>query len=159
MNQTANRVISVSAPSRLHFGLYSVGNQDRKFGGIGLMVREPRYIVDVCEVPPGKRSSQPSQALPNQWVEKWCKGFGGNLVEQVDPSRFSVTIRGSLAHLPRHMGLGSGTQLAFAAAVGLSSFLGQPIPSTEEIATVMGRAGRSAIGSYGFFQGGFLVDR
>ena len=124
------------------------------------MVREPRYIVDVYEVSPGTQPSQPSQALSNQWVEKWCKGFGGNLVEQVDPSRLSVTIRsGSLAHLPRHMGLGSGTQLAFAAAVGLSSFLGQPIPSTGEIAAVMGRAGRSAIGSYGFFQGGFLVDR
>ena len=117
-------------------------------------------MVDVCEVSPGTQPSQPSQALSNQWVEKWCKGFAGNMVEQVDPGRFSVTIRsGSLSHLPRHMGLGSGTQLAFAAAVGLSSFLGQPIPSTGEIAAVMGRAGRSAIGSYGFFQGGFLVDR
>ncbi|MCH2181929.1 MAG: hypothetical protein MK108_07985 [Mariniblastus sp.] len=160
MKKIVNRVVTVSAPSRLHFGLYSVGQQDRKFGGIGLMIQDPRHIVEIAETDPGNQMSQPGSTLTAEWIEKWRRGFAGNLLEPFDPNRFHVTIASdSLSHLPRHIGLGSGTQLAFSTAVGLSTFFNQPIPSPGEIAAVMDRAGRSAIGSYGFFQGGFLVDR
>ncbi|MEE2827402.1 MAG: hypothetical protein VYE64_12315, partial [Planctomycetota bacterium] len=155
-----NRIVTVSAPSRLHFGLYSVGQQERKFGGIGLMIKDPRHIIEITEIDPGQAPVLPGSTVTDAWVEKWRQGFAGNLPERFDPNRIHVTIGSDhLSPLPRHVGLGSGTQLAFGTAVGLSTFFQQTIPSPGEIAAVMGRAGRSAIGSYGFFQGGFLVDR
>ncbi|MCH2179218.1 MAG: hypothetical protein MK106_10485 [Mariniblastus sp.] len=159
LNVSANRVISVSAPSRLHFGLYSVGHQTRKFGGIGMMIRQPRHVVEITESTL-QASSKPTDPLASQMVTTWSEQLGRTLGLTIDPSRFSVTLRSDVtAGLPRHIGLGSGTQLAFGTAVGMSTLLNQPIPSPSEIAVAMGRAGRSAIGSYGFFQGGFLVDR
>ena len=39
-------VVEVSAPSRLHFGLLSVGNPvGRQFGGAGVMIDAPRFVV------------------------------------------------------------------------------------------------------------------
>jgi len=65
----------------------------------------------------------------------------------------------AIHNAPRHRGFGSGTQLAFAVAAALQTAFEQPMPSAEEMALAMGRGQRSAIGSYGFFEGGFLVDR
>ena len=123
------------------------------------MIRDPRHVVEITEnVSQGLLPT--TDSLAAQMVATWSEQLGRTLGLTIDPNRFSATLRSeSAAGLPRHIGLGSGTQLAFGTAVGMSSFLEQPIPSPGEIAVAMGRAGRSAIGSYGFFQGGFLVDR
>lgn len=60
---------------------------------------------------------------------------------------------------PRHQGLGTGTQIAFATALALNCALDWVTASPGEFAAMLKRGKRSAIGSYGFFQGGFLVDR
>ena len=40
--------VSVSAPTRLHFGLLAFGNQEgRNFGGVGLMLKKPRIKIKV----------------------------------------------------------------------------------------------------------------
>ena len=70
-----------------------------------------------------------------------------------------VPVRIKVDAAPRHRGLGSGTQLAFAIATALQIWFDQPIPSSEDLALRLGRGKRSAIGSYGFHQGGFLIDR
>ena len=59
----------------------------------------------------------------------------------------------------QHNGLGAGTQLALAIARGLYRFfsLGDPDPAT--LANSVGRGLRSAVGTYGFQRGGWLVDR
>ncbi|MHB8955892.1 MAG: GHMP family kinase ATP-binding protein [Pirellulaceae bacterium] len=63
----------------------------------------------------------------------------------------------------RHVGLGSGTQLACSVAAGLAAWLGRPIPSAphsaaEYLAQVTGRGQRSAVGTYGFLMGGLIVE-
>jgi beta-RFAP synthase len=57
-----------------------------------------------------------------------------------------------------HVGLGVGTQLALATAAGLRRFMGLPELEIEELAAGLGRAGRSAVGTYGFRLGGLIVD-
>jgi beta-RFAP synthase len=54
---------------------------------------------------------------------------------------------------PEHVGLGVGTQLSLAVARALA-----PNRPAVELAGLAGRGERSAIGVYGFGQGGFLVD-
>ena len=124
------------------------------------MIEDPRHVIEITEIDPDLAPTLPGSAVADAWVEKWRQGFADDLSGSFDSNRFRVSIGSDhISPLPRHVGLGSGTQLAFGTAVGLSTFFHQTIPSPGEIAAVMGRAGRSAIGSYGFFQGGFLVDR
>lgn len=57
--------------------------------------------------------------------------------------------------IPRHMGLGSGTQLAL--AVG-QAVMGASVVAASKLADYVGRGVRSAIGVHGYESGGFLVD-
>jgi beta-RFAP synthase len=59
---------------------------------------------------------------------------------------------------PPHVGLGSGTQLALAVARGLLAIAGRAAPPAIDIARRLGRARRSAVGSYGFDLGGMIVE-
>ncbi len=59
----------------------------------------------------------------------------------------------------RHCGLGSGTQLAIGTAAALMAYFELPMLAAEELSAAIGRGKRSAIGTYGFFRGGLLVDR
>ena len=60
---------------------------------------------------------------------------------------------------PEHAGLGSGTQLALSIAAGLSAFCGLPSQSPQALAISVGRAQRSAVGTYGFVFGGMIVEQ
>jgi beta-RFAP synthase len=60
---------------------------------------------------------------------------------------------------PEHAGLGTGTQLGLAIAAGLSAFVGLPSQSPQELALSVGRGLRSAVGTYGFVQGGLIVEQ
>src|SRR5207244_1825932 len=61
--------------------------------------------------------------------------------------------------IPSHAGLGSGTQLALSIAAGLSVFYDLPNQSPQELALSVGRALRSAVGTYGFAFGGLIVEQ
>jgi beta-ribofuranosylaminobenzene 5'-phosphate synthase len=155
--------ILVSCPSRLHFGLFAVGNQTAyQFGGVGLMVEAPRTEISVewseqLEIVASEET--PIRMAIDRWWE-WIKiNFSKELAGRFKAPA-DLPIRFTLRFLPpRHHGLGSGTQLAFATAVALNSALALPLPSREIMAHTLERGRRSAIGSYGFFQGGLLVDR
>jgi beta-RFAP synthase len=57
-----------------------------------------------------------------------------------------------------HVGLGVGTQLALAVAAGLAEALGFAWRDPWHLAQLTRRGRRSAVGTYGFLQGGFIVD-
>lgn len=153
------RSLTVSAPSRLHFGLLSIGDQtERKFGGAGLMIDAPRTEVEIhCDRRLVLDVPDDSKEAVRASVALWLNAFGPELLRglPVDEIPVRLVVKNPL----RHSGLGSGTQLAFATAAALQLAFGQPLPSAEEMAMAIGRGKRSAIGSYGFFEGGFLVDR
>ena len=93
-----------------------------------------------------------------QHIDRWFDGYRSLLPEFQTATELPCEIK-LITQPPRHAGFGSGTQLAFSVAVGLLRFFDLPIPQPNELAPMMGRGGRSAIGSHGFFQGGLLVDR
>src|SRR5437899_2708263 len=112
-----SRVVQVTAPSRLHFGLWSLGGgEGRQFGGVGAMIEQPQLRL----------SLEPAQEL---------KATGAGMERVVAFARRWASFQGSdepacridvQAVIPEHVGLGSGTQLALAVAAGLNAFCGLP---------------------------------
>jgi beta-ribofuranosylaminobenzene 5'-phosphate synthase len=145
-----SRVVHVTAPSRLHFGLWSLGSKTgRQFGGMGVMVERPdlRLSVEPADVlqTTGKCAAR-SRFFARRWME-----FHGLAEPQC---RIEIQ-----AVIPEHGGLGSGTQLALSVAAGLNAFCGLPSQTPQELALSVGRAQRSAVGTYGFVFGGLIVEQ
>lgn len=142
--------IIVTAGSRLHFGMFAFGQPEtRQFGGVGAMIDVPLVIVRL------QRS--------RQWNAR------GPMAERaLDTARYVVRAWGGAADCaasievltaPRqHVGLGSGTQLALAIAQGLHALFEQGELDAQQLARRAGRGRRSAIGLYGFLQGGLLME-
>lgn len=159
--------LTLSTPSRLHFGLFAVGSLvDRSFGGVGLMVSAPRTVIHAAASRNFRVFDQSADAdaadravAVTNIAQKWFDRFGGDLKDSLDAIEgLPVELR-IIEASPRHSGLGSGTQLAMATGLALQQFFRLPMPKPDELAIGLGRASRSAIGTYGCFEGGLIVDR
>jgi beta-ribofuranosylaminobenzene 5'-phosphate synthase len=149
-NPMPGRIVQVFAPSRLHFGMFSFGQPGvRQFGGVGMMIRAPGLRLKITP------------------AEKLCAvgPFEDLLLAHAQVVQKSISCgeplacRLELTTAPRaHVGLGSGTQLALAVAAGLNAFCGGSPKPVAELARIVGRGKRSAIGTYGFAHGGLLVE-
>ena len=146
----SDRIIQVTAPTRLHCGLLSVHGPGNRFGGAGLMVNEPGLQLTICEAERFETTGPLSERV-RPFVETWMKFFA---------IRDWPTCRITIERItPAHVGLGTGTQLGLAIAAGLNRWLDLPKLEWTALAASVGRGLRSAIGTYGFHQGGFLVER
>ncbi|MBX3443965.1 MAG: hypothetical protein KF774_16270 [Planctomyces sp.] len=140
---------TVATGARLHFGpLAWKPESGPDFGGWGVMIDRPRCVVRITR----ETGTAPANASPSgravQLLARWLR-------ERPQSDRLAVEV---LESLPDHRGLGSGTQLALAigAAAGLS--LDARMPRLSDLARVLERGARSAVGVYGFEQGGLIVD-
>jgi beta-ribofuranosylaminobenzene 5'-phosphate synthase len=139
--------VKVEAYARLHFGVLDLrGAGGRWFGGIGAAVSAPSLLL----------SAFPADELT---------------VEGEDADRAAAFARQFLHHcgiprgahvcvhraLPSHAGLGSGTQLALSIARALAELHGCDT-HPRSLARAMGRAQRSAIGTWTFAGGGLVVE-
>jgi beta-ribofuranosylaminobenzene 5'-phosphate synthase len=156
------KIVHVRAPSRLHFGLLSVPatsdsglwpNVDdqestpaRHFGGVGLMVDTPGIRVAA------RPSSEWSAEGP---LRERALAFARQLASAMAVTPMHITVEGCPGE---HIGLGTGTQLGLAVAKAVTSAAGIAMPDVAELARLVGRGGRSAIGVHGFASGGFLVE-
>ncbi len=143
------RGIHVRAPSRLHFGMFSFGHADHpQFGGVGVMVEPPPAELKITQaaefIVDGTHSDRVRRFAENA-MRFWKIGSLPTCRIEVDAP-------------PDHTGLGVGTQLGLATAAGLRQYLGLPKMSAAELATSVGRGGRSSVGTYGFKLGGLIVD-
>ena len=147
----SRRVIEVTAPSRLHFGLLSFGHtQGRRYGGAGVMVDQPGLQLRIEAAASFSTDGQFASRVI-EFVSRWT-----TFHRLAAPPSCRMIIK----RAPRqHAGLGVGTQLGMSIAAGLYCFIGDPIPSPDELAMSVGRAKRSAIGTYGFAMGGLLAER
>jgi beta-RFAP synthase len=142
-----NGAVFVEAPARLHFGVLDLrGALGRRFGGIGAAAPSPTLLV----------SASPAATLD---------------VAGEDADRAAGFARLFLAHhglkdgarltvhrtLPPHAGLGSGTQLALAVARALAE-LHCVEADAPALARAVGRAQRSAIGTFTFAGGGLVLE-
>jgi beta-RFAP synthase len=144
--------VVVTTGARLHFGLLAHGQAEcREFGGIGVMIDRPGFVVRAALAPV-------DELLCGAWrgrVETLLAGLRTPGVSDF----FARPLRLEIAEAPpAHAGLGSGTQLGMAVAKALSVLSGEPGLSTVELARRAQRGLRSALGLHGFQHGGLLVE-
>jgi predicted sugar kinase len=178
--------VSIAAPSRLHFGLFSWGNPGRQFGGVGVMIEPPGLRLevetlsafgeptadDVVEFGRGCPESPDVLTRIAEFRRRWA---AYHVVPTGPPLRWRV-----LESPPRHAGLGSGTQWGLCVAAALDALSGRLAFErraaqqarfadesaadrtgecwVREAAASVGRGLRSAVGAYGFALGGLIIE-
>ena len=140
-------MVCVEAYARLHFGVLDLrGSAGRWFGGIGAAASAPSLLVSAVAADTlaveGEEASR-AKSFAEQFLDHHRIASGAR-----------VRVHRSL---PSHAGLGSGTQLALAVARALAEIHGIE-PDTRSLARAMGRAQRSAIGTWTFSHGGLVVE-
>lgn len=142
--------LEIRTGSRLHLGPLAVGaSSGRRFGGVGLMIDRPGYHL---RAEPAAEWSYEGPAEVTQRLQLFADRFRQR-VPDVPSLRLTV-----LQASPSHAGMGSGTQIGLAVARLLSAFARRPDLTVEDLAHIVGRGQRSALGVHGFVHGGFLVE-
>jgi beta-RFAP synthase len=122
------------------------GDFGRRFGGLGAALRAPSLLVE----------ARPATTLEVTGEEAFrVRQYARRYLEH-EGIEAGAALRVHRA-IPAHAGLGSGTQLALATAQALAVLFDRPSEASR-LAEATGRARRSAIGTYAFAQGGFLVE-
>jgi beta-ribofuranosylaminobenzene 5'-phosphate synthase len=137
----------VEAPSRLHMGLIDLcGDLGRRFGGIGAALESPSLLLEARKAD-ALSAEGPERERVLSYARRFLEHRG---------LRVGALLRVRRA-VPGHSGLGSGTQIALATARGLAALYGEP-SDVAGLARATGRARRSAIGTWAFQQGGFILE-
>jgi beta-ribofuranosylaminobenzene 5'-phosphate synthase len=141
--------VVVTAPARLHFGMLDpAGIGARRFGGCGVAVESPRVVVAVG---------------PGSGQEVTARGAQADRA-----AAFARRARDAFAHrggveievreaIPPHAGLGSGTKLGLAIALGVAELTGVAA-GPQRLAEVSGRGARSSVGCWTFAAPGLVVE-
>jgi beta-RFAP synthase len=141
--------IVVTAPARLHFGMLDpAGIGARRFGGCGVAVEFPRVVVAVRPA-----SGQEVIALGSQ---------AGRATAFAGRARDAFGHRGGLEvevreAIPPHAGLGSGTKLGLAVALGVAELAGIAA-GPQQLAAASGRGARSSVGCWTFAAPGLVIE-
>lgn len=142
-------IVHITAPSRLHFGLWSLAGAGRQYGGVGAMVDRPGLRLTLAPAAEF-HASGPLAARAHAFACRWAEFHHQKLP--------NCTIQIDAAP-PEHAGLGTGTQLGLSVAAGLNAWCGLPNQTPRELALSVGRGLRSAVGTYGFVLGGLIVEQ
>lgn len=146
-NSPTSQSVFVNAFARLHMGFLDLnGSQGRRFGSLGLGLNAPDTLIELAighQVFGG--DEEPAYVNKNkQLILKHAK---------IDAD-VSVKVH---REIPRHFGLGSGTQMALAIGAGLSQLFNLDLKPAD-IAAMTGRGLRSGIGIGTFECGGIVLD-
>jgi beta-ribofuranosylaminobenzene 5'-phosphate synthase len=135
--------VRVSTGGRLHFGFTNLSlSHDRLYGGLGLAIREPRTVVTAAPAE-GVDCDDPDAAA-----------YARRTVALLGLPGARVTVERAL---PKHAGVGSGTQLALATLTAVAR-ANDAEPPVRDLAPELGRGGRSGVGVATFEAGGFVLD-
>ena len=139
--------VFVEAPARLHFGVLDLrGALGRWFGGIGAAAPAPTLLVSA-----GAADTLEVEGADAERAADFARRFlAGSGISRGARLRVHRT-------LPPHAGLGSGTQLALAVARALAE-LYNVAADAPALARTVGRARRSAIGTWTFAGGGLVLE-
>lgn len=141
--------VAITAPSRLHFGLWSLASGGgRQFGGIGVMVDKPGLQLTISPASELKATG-PLSGRAAEFARRWGAFYGRPVQCRIDV----------LSAPPDHVGLGTGTQLALAIATGLNALHDREVELPLELASSVSRGLRSAVGTFGFLFGGLIVEQ
>lgn len=135
--------VRVSTGGRLHFGFTNLSlSHERLYGGLGVALREPRTVV----------TAAPADGV--SCADDDAREYVQRAVSLLDVSGVRVRVE---RRLPRHIGVGSGTQLALATLTAVARAHGVD-PAVRDLAPELGRGGRSGVGVATFERGGFVLD-
>ena len=139
--------VFVEAAARLHFGVLDLrGSLGRWFGGLGAAASSPTLVLS---------ASRADGVLATGEDAERAEGFAQRFL-----AHHGIT-GGAHVHveraLPSHAGLGSGTQLALAVGRALAE-LYEIRSDAPALARAVGRARRSAVGTWTFAHGGLVVE-
>ena len=139
--------VVVETAARLHFGVLDLrGSLGRWFGGIGAAAPGPTLRV-TAKTAPELRVEGEDAARALEFARRFQEHSG---------VRAGVHVHVDCA-LPRHAGLGSGTQLALAVARAMAE-VNDMAADIPELACAVGRTKRSAIGTWTFAGGGLVLE-
>jgi beta-ribofuranosylaminobenzene 5'-phosphate synthase len=134
---------TVRTGARLHLGFQNLSlAHDRLYGGVGLAVAEPAIELQV----------RPADGVTCD--DDAVEPYVAEAVEALDVPGAAVTVT---ERFERHVGLGSGTQLALASLRGVARAHDRDV-DVRALAPAVGRGGRSGVGVATFERGGFVVD-
>ncbi|QDU48768.1 beta-ribofuranosylaminobenzene 5'-phosphate synthase family protein [Gimesia panareensis] len=146
--------VILTTGSRLHWGLLSLAPRTgREFGGLGLMIEEPRLVLSIKPATTGQDCITGNAGS----CEKIRTALNAlrNHSETVQDHCFEIALQ---SEIPQHCGFGSGTQLSLALARGVAALAGESELTSVELAHRVERGARSALGVHGFASGGFLIE-
>jgi len=139
--------VYVRTPSRLHFSLMDMNGQlGRIDGSLGLALDYPSVVLEAS-----KSEEIGVRGEERAFVEKIASVFLKHFKIQ---SGAQINVKSTI---PKHVGLGSSTQLSLAVASVLSRIYGIK-KTTRELAIIMKRGGTSGIGVAAFEKGGLILD-
>ena len=147
MHDASGEVVTVESPARLHFGLLDPrGALGRRFGGIGAPAPAITVRVSVS-LAADVEAEGPDADRAAEFARRFLRhrSLGGGARVRVERA------------IPPHSGLGSGTQLGLSIARALAELHGESA-TAPELARAVGRAKRSAVGTWTFDRGGFVVE-
>ncbi|MBS3816644.1 MAG: GHMP kinase [Candidatus Thermoplasmatota archaeon] len=139
----------VKTPSRLHFGILDLSREfKREYGALGLTLDDGYEIVL-------KSSQNELKVEGDQREKRIVTEVYETLKEKFDlTTSFEVKIKD---RIPSHIGLGSTTQLTLGTGFGMLKESRIDI-EVKELASILDRGRYSAIGTYGFENGGFILE-
>ena len=144
---SARGSLFVEAPARLHFGVLDLrGALGRRFGGLGAAVPAPSLLLE-ARAADSLDARGPDAGRVLEFARRVLAhhGLGGGAAFVVHRA------------IPAHSGLGSGTQLGLAVARAVAELHRLPTDAPS-LAAAAGRGRRSAIGTWTFALGGFIVE-
>jgi len=134
--------VRVAAGARLHVGFGNLSlARERLYGGVGVAIEEPAVVV----------TAEPTGAVR---APDHIAPVARRAVEVLGVAGADVGVK---ERLPRHVGLGSGTQRALATLAAVA-YAHDCDPDIRALAPDLGRGGRSGVGVAAFECGGFVTD-
>jgi beta-ribofuranosylaminobenzene 5'-phosphate synthase len=138
------RSVSVTTYGRLHLGFFDLSGQSkRQYGSLGVAIDAYQTAVTL--------SAQTQQSAVDPWASKILQRH----LQSIEVSEsLDLSIQQAI---PRHNGLGSGTQMALAIGASVNTLFNRSV-NASKIAAIHQRGARSGIGIATFEHGGLVID-
>jgi beta-RFAP synthase len=140
--------VTIRATARLHLGFIDLhGGLGRIFGSLGVSIDQPACVVELQRRKEG--------IVVNGEEKDRVKNLADRMASHFGKSRgFQLTVWESI---PKHVGLGSGTQLSLAVGTAIAMLYEKSL-TPHELSKIMGRGVVSGVGTATFAEGGFVID-
>jgi len=137
--------VDIGSSARLHLGFYTISASSMAYGSMGVAINKPEVVVQVRKAD-GLEIRNSTQVT----IEKDVK----EVIKRLNLPGAEINV---LKAIPRHVGLGSTTQLRLSIGYALSRIYGLKY-SIRRLAFIIKRGTVSGIGIAAFKHGGFILD-